>query len=166
MTIAELYLPEFDQEIARSRKMLALVPDDKLDFAPHAKSMKLGRLASHVAEIPGWLTTAVTTEMFEPTPDMKALDAPSRDEILKEFDTRAATARELLARATDEELAVVWTFKWNGHVVFALPRRDVIRSMVLSHMVHHRAQLGVYLRLLDIPLPGTYGPSADEMPPR
>lgn len=164
MTIAELLGPEFDQEVAKTRKLLALVPDDRFDYAPHPKSMRLGRLASHLAEMPNWLTTTVTTEMLEPTPDMKGFSAASRQQLLEELDTRAATARELLANATDDDLAVTWTFKWQGHVVFALPRRDVIRSMVLSHMVHHRAQLGVYLRLLDIPIPGMYGPSADEMP--
>ena len=161
MTIAELLLPEFDQEIAKTRRMLALVPEDKFDYAPHAKSMKLGRLASHLAEMPQWLTMTVTTEMLEPTPDMKGFNASTRQALLEELDTRAAIAHDLLAKASDEDLAVTWTFKWQGHVVFALPRRDVIRSMVLNHMVHHRAQLGVYLRLLDIPIPGTYGPSAD-----
>ena len=124
--------------------------------------MKLGRLASHLAEMPHWLTMTMTTEMLEPGPDMKGFNASSRQAMLEEFDTRRVVdARASLARASDEDLAVTWTFKWQGHVVFALPRRDVIRSMVLSHMVHHRAQLGVYLRLLDIPIPGTYGPSAD-----
>jgi uncharacterized damage-inducible protein DinB len=164
MTIAELYLPEFDQEIANTRRMLALVPDDKFDYTPHPKSMKLGRLASHLAEMPRWLTVTMTSEMLEPGPDMKGFSAATRAELLDEFDARAATARELLAKATDEDLVVTWTFKYQGHVIFALPRRAVIRSMVLSHMVHHRAQLGVYLRLLDIPIPGMYGPSADEGP--
>lgn len=164
MTIAELYLPEFDQEIANTRRMLALVPEDRFEYAPHTKSMKLGRLASHLAEMPRWLTVTMTSEMLEPGPDMKGFNAATRTELLDEFDARAATARELLAAATDEELAVTWTFKYRGHVIFALPRRVVIRSMVLSHMVHHRAQLGVYLRLLDIPIPGMYGPSADEGP--
>jgi uncharacterized damage-inducible protein DinB len=161
MTIAELLLPEFDQEIAKTRKMLALVPEDKLGYAPHPKSMTLGRLASHLAEMPQWLTMTVTTEMLEPTPDMKGFNASTQQELLQELDTRAAIAHDHLAKASDEDLAVTWTFKWQGRVVFALPRRDVIRSMVLNHMVHHRAQLGVYLRLLDIPIPGTYGPSAD-----
>jgi uncharacterized damage-inducible protein DinB len=164
MTIAELYLPEFDQEIANTRRMLERVPDDKFDFAPHPRSMTLGRLASHLAEMPRWLTVAVTTEMLEPGPDMKGFNAETRQQLLEEFDSRARDARELLATATDDHLAGTWTFKYQGHVIFALPRRTVIRSMVLSHMIHHRAQLGVYLRLLDIPIPGPYGPSADEMP--
>lgn len=163
MRIADLLLPEYDQEVGKTRRMLALVPEDKFDYAPHPKSMKLGRLASHLAEMPHWLTTTVTTELLEPGPDMKGFTASSRQELLQEFDTRAAAARDHLANASDEDLAVTWTFKWQGKVVFALPRRDVIRSMVLSHMIHHRAQLGVYLRLLDIPIPGMYGPSADEM---
>ena len=163
MTIAELLLPEFDQEIAKTRAMLARVPDDKFDFAPHAKSMKLGRLASHIAETPQWLTKTVTTEEFEPPPDMKGFSASTRQQLLEELDARTAVARTHLANASDEELAVIWTFRWQGHVIFALPRREVIRSMVLSHMIHHRAQLGVYLRLLDIAIPGPYGPSADEM---
>ncbi|BCS33274.1 hypothetical protein TBR22_A25010 [Luteitalea sp. TBR-22] len=162
MTIAELLVPEFDQEVARTRKMIALVPEDRFDFKPHEKSMTLGRLASHLAEMPHWLSTTLTTEVFEPGPDMKAFNASSLPAILAELDSRAASARALLATASDEDLAVTWTFRWNGHVVLSLPRHAVIRNMVLNHMVHHRAQLGVYLRLLDIPLPGTYGPSADE----
>ena len=163
MTIAEWLLPEFDQEMAKTRTMLERVPEDQFDFAPHAKSMKLGRLASHLAETPQWLTKTVTTAEFEPTADMKGFSASTRQQLLDELDARTAVARTHLANASDEELAVTWTFKWQGRVVFALPRRDVIRAMVLSHMIHHRAQLGVYLRLLNIPVPGTYGPSADEM---
>jgi uncharacterized damage-inducible protein DinB len=161
MTLAELLLPEFDQEVAKTRTMLERVPEDQFDFAPHPKSMKLGRLASHLAEMPHWLVTTMTTETFEPGPDMKGFSSASRQAILDELDSRTRAARAALAAASDEDLAVTWTFKWQGHVVFALPRRDVVRAMVLSHMIHHRAQLGVYLRLLDIPLPRTYGPSAD-----
>lgn len=165
MTIADLLLPEFDQETAKTRTMLERVPEDRFDFAPHPKSMKLGRLASHLAEMPHWLVVTMTTDSFEPTPEMKAFDAGARREILDEFDRRVAQARDHLARATDDDLAVTWTLKWKGSVVFALPRRDVIRTMVLSHMIHHRAQLGVYLRLLDVPVPSIYGPSADEAVP-
>jgi len=163
MTLAELFLPEFDQEIAKTRTMLERVPEDRFDYAPHAKSMKLGRLASHLAEMPQWLSVTVTTEGLEPTPEMKGFSASSRQQLLDELDTRTIAAREHLVKATDEDLAITWTFKWQGNVIFALPRHVVIRSMVLSHMIHHRAQLGVYLRLLDIPIPGAYGPSADEM---
>ena len=163
MTLAELFLPEFDQEVAKTRTMLERVPEDRFDYAPHAKSMTLGRLASHVAEMPRWLTVTVTTEELEPPPDMKGFNASSRQELLDELDLRTIAAREHLAKASDDDLAVTWTFKWQGKVIFALPRHVVIRSMVLSHMIHHRAQLGVYLRLLDIPIPGAYGPSADEM---
>lgn len=161
MTIAELLVPEFDQETARTRTMLSLVPEDQFEFAPHVKSMTLGRLASHLAELPHWLRVTMTTEVFEPGPDMRGFSGTSRAEIVAEFDRRVVDARASLLAATDDDLAVTWTFKWQGHVVFALPRRDVVRAMVLSHMIHHRAQLGVYLRLLDVPLPGTYGPSAD-----
>jgi uncharacterized damage-inducible protein DinB len=161
MRIAEWLLPEFDEEIAKTRTMLERVPEDKFGYAPHPKSMKLGRLASHLAEMPQWLVRALTTEAFEPGPEMKGFNGASRQAILDELDARAGAARAALAAASDEDLAVTWTFSWQGHVVFARPRRDVVRAMVFSHMIHHRAQLGVYLRLLDIPVPRTYGPSAD-----
>ena len=162
MTIAELLLPEFDQEMANTRKLLERVPEDRFDYQPHPKSMTLGRLASHVAEMPDWLVVTMTMEVFEPGPDMTGFNSSSKAEVLEKFDTTRTAAREVLAKSSDADMAVVWTFKWNGQVVLSMPRRAVLRSMVFNHLVHHRAQLGVFLRLLDVPIPGMYGPSADE----
>ena len=163
MTIAELLLPELDQELAKTRKLLALVPTDKFEYKPHPKSMPLGHLAAHLAELPGWTTMTMNTEVLEFGDDFKPWRPQSTQEILDKFDETAAQARPSLAAATDEALAVNWVLKWNGEVVVSRPRREVLRDFVFSHLVHHRAQLGVYLRLLDIPIPGMYGPSADEM---
>lgn len=163
MTIAELLLPEFDQEVAKTRKLLALVPTDRFDYKPHPKSMALGALAAHVAEIPSWTTQTLTLELLELGNDFTPWKPASTQEVLEKFDTTTRDARALLASATDEALAVTWTLKWNGEVVVSQPRREVLRDFVFNHLVHHRAQLGVYLRLLDIAIPGMYGPSADEM---
>jgi uncharacterized damage-inducible protein DinB len=162
MTIAELLLPEFDHEMANTRKLLERIPEDRFDYTPHPKSMTLGRLASHVAEMPDWLVVTMTMEVFEPGPDMTGFKASSKAAVLEKFDTSRSAARDTLAKASDADMAIIWTFKWNGQVVLSMPRHAVLRSLVFNHLVHHRAQLGVYLRLLDIPIPGMYGPSADE----
>ncbi len=163
MTYSERILPEFDAEMASTRKLLVLVPDDKLDFKPHTKSMALGRLAAHVAELPGWAATTLDTEELAMGPDFKPFIPASRAEILDTFDKSVADARGKIEKATDEDWAKTWTFKFNGQTVFSMPRAAVLRSMTLSHLIHHRAQLGVYLRLNEIEIPGMYGPSADEM---
>jgi uncharacterized damage-inducible protein DinB len=164
MSISEMFLPEFDQEMANTRKLLELVPEDKLDYKPHEKSMTLGRLAGHVAEMAGWGTMTIGTEKLELTAGSTAPFAPkSRAELLATFDKGAAEARAAIAGASDEHLAVIWTLTYGGKTIFAMPRAAVLRSMVLSHIIHHRAQLGVYLRLNEVAIPGMYGPSADEM---
>jgi uncharacterized damage-inducible protein DinB len=163
MSLAEMLLPEFDQEMANTRKMLELVPEDKLDYKPHEKSMPLGRLAGHVAEMPGWGATTITTERLDLTPDMLPTNPKSRKEILDAFDKGVAEARAAIAGASDEALAQIWTLTYAGQTIFSIPRTAVLRSMVLSHTIHHRAQLGVYLRLNNVQIPGMYGPSADEM---
>lgn len=163
MTISQMLLPELDQEAASTRKILERVPEDRLDYKPHEKSMALGRLAGHVAELPGWGTTTLTTEVLEMSPDFKPFIPKSRQEILDLFDKSVSEFRAALEKATDKDMAVMWSFKAGGKTIIDLPRSAVLRSMVLSHMIHHRAQLGVYLRLNEIELPGVYGPSADEM---
>jgi uncharacterized damage-inducible protein DinB len=163
MSIAEMLLPEFDQEMANTRKMLELVPEDKLDYKPHEKSMTLGRLAGHTAEMAGWATTTINTEELVLTPGMQPFSPKSRQELLDSFDKGVAEARAAIAGASDEHLAKIWTLTFGGKPVFAMPRSAVIRSMVMSHVIHHRAQLGVYLRLNEVEIPGMYGPSADEM---
>lgn len=163
MTFSETLLPEFDQEMQNTRKLLACVPDDKLAYQPHAKSMTLARLASHVAEMPNWAKTTLETEVLEMQPGFKPFVAASRDELLETFDKAAAAARDLIAATPESEWAKTWTFRFAGKDVFSMPRTAVMRSTVLSHLIHHRAQLGVYLRMNDVEIPGMYGPSADEM---
>lgn len=166
MSIAKSLLPEFDLEMATTRKMLAVVPEGRNEWKPHDKSMTLGRLAGHVAELPGWgMTTLDRTEL-----DFAPVGAPAwvpgvfttREDTLKKFDQAVAATRAALEKATDEDLMVVWTLKSGGKTLLSMPRVAVLRSFMLNHIVHHRAQLGVYLRLNDVAIPGSYGPSADE----
>lgn len=163
MTRSEELLLEFDQEMINTRKVLELVPEDKLDYKPHEKSMPMGRLASHVAELPAWAAHALMSESLNIAADFKPVVAANRAELLALFDKSAAEGRAAIAAARNEDYAVTWTLLFNGAPVFSAPRAGVIRGSVMNHMVHHRAQLGVYLRMLDIAIPGMYGPSADEM---
>lgn len=163
MPIAEMLLPEFDQEMKNTRKLLECVPDGKFDYKPHEKSMTLGRLAAHVAEMPNYAIGTLTMENMNFTGEEKPFAPATRKELLEAFDKTSAQARELLAKATDEDLAKVWTLTYKGQQVFSMPRAAVLRSMVLSHLIHHRGQLGVYLRMNNVEFPGMYGPSADEM---
>jgi uncharacterized damage-inducible protein DinB len=162
-SISESLLPEFDQEMASTRKILERVPNDNRDYKPHEKSMTLGRLAGHVAELPTWAAHTIQVEVLEMTPGQKPYVAPATDELVAEFDKRVAEARALLAGATDEDLNKTWTFRYGGKDIISMPRYAVLRSMVMNHLIHHRAQLGVYLRLNEVEIPGMYGPSADEM---
>jgi uncharacterized damage-inducible protein DinB len=166
MTIAQSMLPEFDQEMTTTRKLLECVPEGKADWKPHPKSMTLARLAGHVAELPGWGgTTLTSTELdFAPVggPAFQPTFFTTRAATLKLFDEQVAVARAALQKVSDADLMVTWTLKSGGKVLMSMPRIAVIRSMVMNHIVHHRAQLGVYLRLLDIAIPGSYGPSADD----
>jgi uncharacterized damage-inducible protein DinB len=162
MTISQMLLPEFDQEMAGTRKILACVPDDKLAWKPHEKSMTMGRLASHVAELPNWAVETMARETLELTPDQKPFIAGSSTELMERFEKNVTEARAAIAGATDEQLAVIWSLIFGGHKVLSMPRAAVLRGVVMNHLIHHRAQLGVYLRLNDIAVPGMYGPSADE----
>jgi uncharacterized damage-inducible protein DinB len=161
MTISEMLLPEFDQEMANARKILDCVPEDKFNWKPHPKSMTLGRLASHVAEMPQWALFTIQQDQLELTPGMKPFNAETKAELLETLDKNTAAAREALAGVSDEDLGKIWKLIYAGNPMFAMPRTAVLRSMVFSHMIHHRGQLSVYLRLLDVPIPGMYGPSAD-----
>jgi uncharacterized damage-inducible protein DinB len=162
MTISQMLLPEFDQEMVNTRKLLACVPDDKFSWTPHDKSMSLGRLASHVAEMPGWAIPTMEQDKLEITPDQKPFLAGSTAELLEQFDKNVAAARPMIEAATDETMAKDWSFFYAGHKVFNAPKSSILRHMVFNHLVHHRGQLGVYLRLQNIAIPGMYGPSADE----
>ena len=125
--------------------------------------MSLGRLASHVAELPSYMISALRLEKLELTGEEKRDEPTNRKELLESFDKVSAEARELLSKASDEELAKIWTLTYKGQQVFSMPRSAVLRAMVISHLIHHRGQLGVYLRLNNVEFPGMYGPSADEM---
>ncbi len=166
MSLAANLLPEFDQEMHLTRRMLERVPDDKFDWQPHPKSMKLGHLATHLADMPSWGSTTMETDEFdvEPAggPPYVPRMAANRAAILSEFDANAVAARRAIAAASDEQLGLPWTLKVTGKPIFTMPKMAVLRSMMMSHMIHHRAQLGVFLRLNDVAIPGTYGPSADE----
>jgi uncharacterized damage-inducible protein DinB len=166
MAISQALLGEFDHEMANTRKVLERIPEDKLAWKPHVKSMALGRLAGHIAEMPGWGTMTLTTGQLDVAPvsgpQFQPTVAQSRDHVLGEFDKNRAAARDAIAAASDEEFMQPWSLLAGGRTIFTMPRIAVIRSMVMNHIIHHRAQLGVYLRLNDIPLPALYGPSADE----
>lgn len=168
MTIAAKLLPAFDEEFAGSRKLLVLVPDDKLTWKPHEKSMELGRLAWHLSDFPEWCVMTFTQDSFQMTEEaaasMGGWKGKTRADMLARFDADLPKARAALAAATDAEMSHRWTMEWGGQTIIDEPREDVFRKWSLHHMIHHRAQLGVYLRLLGIPIPGFYGPSADEMP--
>jgi uncharacterized damage-inducible protein DinB len=158
-----MILPEFDEEMKSTRKMLERIPDDKFDYKPHEKSMALGRLASHVAELPGWGSHTLQFEVLEIEAGHKPYLAESNKQLLADFDKNVAEARKLIASASDTDFQKTWTFKYGGQAIFSMPRVAVLRSVVMNHMIHHRAQLSVYLRLNEIEIPGMYGPSADEM---
>jgi len=161
MTLNELLLPEFDQEAASTRLFLERVPAKDAGWKPHPKSASLGDLAVHVANLAAWLGMALTTTELDlavtPTP------APftTVEALLAAFDNNAASSRAALAKAVDADFAVPWSLKSGDQVYFTFPRAVIVRSFALSHLIHHRAQLGVYLRLRDVPLPPCYGPTAD-----
>ena len=155
-------LPEFDQEMANTRRTLERIPEDKFDWRPHEKSYTLHELAAHLAEIPQWTEVSVNQDLFDMDQPYERVIPETKEEILAHFDTKVAEARAVLEGATAEQLAGMWSFKMGGEVAFSMPKAAVVRSFILSHNIHHRAQLGVYLRLLDVPVPAIYGPSADE----
>lgn len=164
MTLAETFLAEFEAEAGSTRRMLERVPDSSLNWKPHEKSMTLGRLAGHTAELPGWIVNTVELDSYSADPaTYKAFDAASQKELLDTFDAYAAKAQKALSGVTDDHLQNIWTLTIAGRQIFAMPRYSVLQSFLLNHMIHHRGQLSVYLRLLDIPVPGMYGPTADEL---
>lgn len=165
MAIRDTLLPEFDQEMANTRKMLERAPQERFDYQPHPKSFKLDRLTGHIADIPGWVGHIMHTEVLELDPGtiIPFLPSSSQD-LLSFFDKHVREARAEIARASDEDMNTIWSMKWEGKTVLTMPRITVLRNMVLNHTIHHRAQLGVYLRMLDVAVPGMYGPSADEAP--
>ena len=166
MTYAEAHLPEFDHEMASTRKVLERIPDDKFEWRAHPKSNTLGWNANHLAELPGWSVSVLTQPEYDFAPkDGEPYKAPSlktTKEILEVFDRNVATARKALAEVKDEIMGDMWTLRGGDRVIFTMPRAAVVRSFLMNHLIHHRAIVAVYLRLNDIPVPGMYGPSGEE----
>jgi uncharacterized damage-inducible protein DinB len=166
MTYAESLLPEFDQEMGNTRKVLERVPEDKIEWRPHPKSNTIGWNANHIADLPHWGEAIVTQPNFDFAPaGGKRYETPklrSRKEILENFDRNVANLRKAISQVKDEDVHKMWSLLRTGQPIFTLPRSVVLRNFVLSHIIHHRAILCVYLRLNDIPVPGMYGPSGEE----
>ena len=161
MTIGQELLQELTLEAAVTRRYLDSVPFDKLEYKPTEKSETLGRLSIHVAEIIAWWTSVVQTDKLDFI-DFEPMDIKSKAELLYYFDDLLAEAKNSLKNANDEEFKNNWSMTHRGDILFTLPKKQVARLFCMNHLIHHRSQLGVYLRLLDIPVPATYGPSADD----
>jgi uncharacterized damage-inducible protein DinB len=166
MKISDALLPEFDQEMTGTRKTLERVPEDKFDWRPHPKSFTMITLATHIANMVGWTVNIIAEDSFDVAPPgappYKEEPVASKKELLERFDKAVTGARAAIAGASDEHFMANWAFLQGGKTVFTMPRIVCLRSFIMSHTIHHRAQLGVYLRLNDIPVPAIYGPSADE----
>jgi uncharacterized damage-inducible protein DinB len=158
-------LDEFHRESATTRRVLDRVPADKLDWTPHAKSMTLGKLANHIASVPGGICVVAQKEVHEVGPDGFVAPQPKdKEEILNAFEASVKTAQHYFENLTEQDATAIWRLSANGKEVLAVPRIQLIRNVMFNHLYHHRGQLSVYLRLLDVPVPSIYGPSADENP--
>ena len=164
--ISESLLPEYDREMAVTRTTLERCPEEKFGWKPHPKSFAMDALATHIANMLGWGVDIIERDSFDVAPvgapPSKQEPLKTQKELLERFDKNVAAARAAIAKASDQHLMQTWTLLAGGNVIFSMPRAAVLRVMIMSHIIHHRAQLGVYLRLNDIPVPATYGPSADE----
>jgi uncharacterized damage-inducible protein DinB len=160
MSIAEVFLPEFDHEIATTRKLIALIPPADANWKPHEKSSTIGSLGLHLTRLLTWVEIALHGTEFE-AKQGPPLSFDSTEAVLAMFDENAKVAREAIASSSDDDFKVMWTLSAGGRKIVSMPRASVIRSFVLNHLIHHRGQLSVYLRLRDIPLPSIYGPTAD-----
>jgi len=161
MSIAEMLLHEFDLEMANTRKTLQRVPADRWDWKPHLKSGSLGWLSGHVATLPQFTSVTASTSNLE-IAGSRFPTAEKHADLLPLFDQLSREARTNLASVTDDQMREVWTLTWNGRTILSMPRYEVLRQSCFNHLVHHRAQLTMYLRALDVPVPALYGPSADE----
>lgn len=166
MSLSQAILPEYDQEMANTRKVLERIPEDKLTWKIHDKSNTIGWVGMHLAEIPGWADLTLNHDSLDvDPPGGKPYRTPtpsSKQEILDRFDKNVAAGRKAIASATDEQFTKPWTLLKGGQEIFTIPRAAMLRSFVFSHSIHHRAHLCVYLRVNDVPVPALYGPSGDE----
>lgn len=166
MSLSQALLPELDREIATTRKVLERIPMDRFDWKPHERSFSMGELGNHAAQVPVWGVQTLATERMDLEPEEGPRPRPpvarTVEELLQTFDEGSSSFRNAVERASDEELMTPWTLLRKGQTLFTLPRMAVIRTMFLNHLIHHRGQLSVYLRLNDVPVPSIYGPSADE----
>jgi uncharacterized damage-inducible protein DinB len=163
MTLIKFFLKQLDDESKTTRKILSIIPDDKYDWQPHPKSMTIRRLATHIAELPSWITmTLNTSELDFATSPYTPEVINNTAELLKYFEKNLADGKAHLETATEEQLNESWTLR-NGKDIYSTSLKSEVLRMTFSQIIHHRAQLGVYLRLLNVPIPGSYGPSADDM---
>jgi uncharacterized damage-inducible protein DinB len=164
MAIKDFLLPEFDHEMKTARTLLERVPFAEEQWKPHEKSMTLGQLANHVAEIPGWVSSIINSSSLDmaANPDFERVVCHSAAELVSAFDQNVAQAREIISSKSDAELMEIWTLKMGERVIMSVPKAGVLRSFLMNHLIHHRGQLSVYIRLKDVPVPSIYGPSADE----
>ena len=158
----QIALADLEQEIATTRRALERVPDEHLGWKPHEKSMTLGELATHLSVIPFYGVATLRADELNVAGLPPTQIAASRDELLIHFDENVKNFRAILYTADDDAIHRPWTLRSGEHVVFTLPRVAVLRRLLVNHMIHHRGQLSVYLRLLDVPVPSMYGPTADE----
>ena len=164
MRLVDPILMELDQEAATTRRVLERLPEEKLSFRPHPKSMSLGQLALHVATTPGGVAKLASGEGLDSPPAFKQDEATSRQQVLDALEASLAEARELVGAMDDARAMSTWSMSHGGQVIMAMPRVALLRAIMLNHWYHHRGQLTVYMRLLDVPLPSVYGPTADENP--
>ena len=165
MAVKDSLLPEFDHEMGTTRRLLERIPEAELGWKPHAKSFSLGQLASHISNIPHWVDATFDQAVF----DLAAIGEDTRPKqpveiapILAAFDANVKSARAKISEQLDPVFFTPWTLKNNGQEIFTMPKIAVWRSFIMNHLIHHRGQLSVYLRLKDVPLPSIYGPTADE----
>ncbi len=164
MAIKDSLLPEYDHEMATTRKLLERVPLEEAQWKPHTKSMTLGDLAAHIAEIPGWVGTIVNAPFVDLAADADHVSTgyATKEDLIATFDRNVAKARAAIDSKSDLDMMESWSLKNGETVILSMPKAGVLRSFLLNHVIHHRGQLSVFIRLKDIPVPMIYGPSADE----
>ena len=163
MKLADSIVAELDNEAQTTKRLLERLPDEKLSWKPHAKSFSLGQLALHIAAVPGSIAAAVTKDTME-APDFAQAEAKSRNEVIETFTKSMSAAMTTVKAMDDARLNSTWSLTKNGKTILSMPRVAVVRNIMMNHIYHHRGQLSVYLRMLEVPLPSIYGPSADENP--